>query len=194
MRKLNSALFITLDGVVEAPGGETSLPEYARGWSMPYTDDEVGGVIGAAMASSDAMLLGRNTYQEFAAFWPSVPEDDFFGNVMNNRTKYVVSTTLNTADWKNSHIIKGANFAGEISKLKQQEGQDINTVGSATLVRSLLKANLVDELQLMLCPVVLGVGKRLFENADFHKTLTPVESRHFGSGMIYLRLQPNKQA
>ena len=193
MRKLNSALFITLDGVVEAPGGETTLPEYARGWSMPYTDDEVGGVIGAAMASSDAMLLGRKTYQEFAAFWPSVPEDDFFGNVMNNRTKYVVSTTLNTADWKNSHLVKG-NLAEEINKLKAQEGQDINTVGSATLVRSLLKANLVDELQLMLCPVVLGTGHRLFENADFYKTMTPIETRHFGSGMIYLRLQPNKQA
>jgi dihydrofolate reductase len=190
MRKLNSALFITLDGVVEAPGGETTIPEYARAWSMPFTDDEVGGVIGAAMNSSDAMLLGRKTYQDFAAFWPSVPEDDFFGNVMNNRNKYVVSSTLDKADWKNSQLINGANFVEEISNLKQQDGLDINTVGSGTLVRSLLKAGLVDELQLMLCPVVLGVGQRLFENADFYKTMTPVETRHFNSGMIYLRLQP----
>jgi dihydrofolate reductase len=190
MRKLNAALFITLDGVVEAPGGETSLPEYARGWSMPFTDDEVGGVIGGAMATSDAMLLGRQTYQEFAAFWPSMPEDDFFGNFMNNQTKYVVSNTLDKAEWKNSHLIKGANFVEELTKLKQQDGKDINTVGSATLVRSLLKANLVDELQLMLCPVVLGVGHRLFENADFYKTMKPIETRHFNSGMMYLRLQP----
>src|SRR5688572_12339963 len=147
MRKLNAALFITLDGVVEAPGGETSLPEYARGWSMPFTDDEVGGVIGGSMNTSDAMLLGRKTYQEFAAFWPSMPEDDFFGNFMNNQTKYVVSSTLDKAEWKNSHLIKGSNFAAEINKLKQQDGKDINTVGSGTLVVSLLKANLVDELQ-----------------------------------------------
>ena len=191
MRKLNAALFISLDGVVEAPGGETTLPEYARGWSMPFTDDEVGGVIGGSMNTSDAMLLGRKTYKEFAAFWPSMPEDDFFGNFMNNQTKYVVSSTLDKAEWKNSHLIKG-NLAEEINKLKQQEGKDINTVGSGTLVVSLLKANLVDELQLMLCPVVLGVGKRLFDDPNFYKTMNVVETRHFNSGMIYLRLQPQK--
>lgn len=193
MRKLNAALFITLDGVVEAPGGETSIPEHARGWSMPFTDDEVGEVIGAAMASSDAMLLGRKTYEGFAAFWPTVPEDDPFGNVMNNRTKYVVSTTLDKADWKNSHLIKG-NVAEEIRKLKQQPGQDISTVGSGTLVRWLLKADLIDELQLMLCPVVLGVGQRLFDGADFMKTMNVLEVKSFGSGMTYLCLQPQKQA
>jgi dihydrofolate reductase len=193
MRKINAALFITLDGVVEAPGGETTLPEKARNWSMPYTNDEVEQVIGAAMAESDAMLLGRNTYQAFAAFWPNVPEEDPFGNIMNNRTKYVVSTTLDKAEWKNSHLIKG-NVVEELRKLKQQPGKDINTVGSGTLVRSLLKADLVDELQLMLCPVVLGVGQRLFDGADFMKAMKVLEATSFSSGMIYLRLQPEKQA
>ena len=193
MRKINAALFITLDGVVEAPGSsDTTLPE-KRGWSMPFVDDEVGQVIGAGMATSDAMLLGRKTYQDFAAFWPNVPEDDPFGGIMNNQTKYVVSTTLDKAEWKNSHLIKG-NVAGELNKLKQQPGKDINIVGSGILVRSLLKSDVVDELQLMLCPVVLGVGKRLFDGADFTKSMKVLEAKSFGSGMIYLRLQPQKQA
>ncbi|MBI5668239.1 MAG: dihydrofolate reductase family protein [Chloroflexi bacterium] len=192
MRKINAALFITLDGVVEAPGGETTLPEAARNWSRPFTNDEVEGVIVAAMANSDAMLLGRKSYQDFAAFWPNVPEDDPFGSFMNNQTKYVVSTTLDKAEWKNSHLIKG-NVSEELNRLKRQPGKDITTVGSGTLVRSLLKANLVDELQLMLCPVVLGVGQRLFDGADFMKSMKVLEVRTFSSGMIYLRLQPEKQ-
>ncbi len=193
MRKLNAALFITLDGVVEAPGGEPTIPEDRRGWSMPFTDDEVGQVIGAAIAASDAMLLGRKTYEGFAAFWPTVPEDDPFSNVMNNRTKYVVTTTLDKAEWKNSHLVKG-NIIEEINKLKHQPGKDISTVGSGTLVRTLLERDLIDELQLMLCPVVLGVGKRLFDGADFMKSMKVLETRSFASGMIYLRLQPEKQA
>ncbi|MBZ0295560.1 MAG: dihydrofolate reductase family protein, partial [Anaerolineae bacterium] len=135
MRKINAALFVTLDGVFEAPGeGDTTLPE-KRGWSMPFTDDEVGQVIGAAMMDSDAMLLGRTTYENFAAFWPNVPEDDPFGQIMNNRTKYVVSTTLEKAEWKNSHLIKG-DVAAELKKLKQHPGKDISIVGSGTLTRS----------------------------------------------------------
>jgi dihydrofolate reductase len=193
MRKINAALFITLDGVVEAPGGETTLPPEKRNWSMPFMHNEVEQVIGANIASSDAMLLGRKTYEGFAAFWPNVPEDDPFGGIMNNRTKYVVSTTLAKAEWKNSHLIRG-NVSEELKKLKQGHGKDISTVGSGTLVRSLLKADLVDELQLMLCPVVLGVGQRLFDGVDFTKSLKVLEAKSFSSGMIYLRLQPEKQA
>ncbi len=192
MRKINAALFISLDGVYEAPGGESSLPKEAQNWSMPYTTPEVEEVIGGAMATSDAMLLGKNSYQEFAAFWPNIPETDPFGNIMNNRTKYVVSTTLDKAEWKNSHLIKG-NVVVELNKLKAQPGQDINTVGSGTLVRSLLQADLVDELQLMLCPIVIGTGKRLFDHVDSIKTMKVLEVKSFASGMTYLRLQPNKQ-
>lgn len=137
------------------------------------------------------MLLGRRTYEGFAAFWPTVPEDDPFSAVMNNRTKYVVSTTLDKAEWKNSHLIK-EDLVEELNKLKQQPGKDITVVGSGTLVRSLLKSGLVDELQLMLCPVVLGVGSRLFDGADFMRTMKVLETRSFSSGMIYLRLQPEK--
>ncbi|MFZ0545381.1 MAG: dihydrofolate reductase family protein [Candidatus Promineifilaceae bacterium] len=193
MRKINAALFITLDGVVEAPGPvDTTLPE-KRGWSMPFTDDEVGQIIGASMMDSDAMLLGRITYQGFAAFWPNVPEEDPFGQIMNNRTKYVISTTLDKAEWKNSHLIK-EDIVAELSKLKQQPGKDISIVGSGTLTRSLIEADLVDELQLMLCPVVLGVGKRLFDDTHFTKSMKVLEVKSFNSGMIYLRLQPKKKA
>jgi dihydrofolate reductase len=193
MRKLNAALFITLDGVVEAPGGEDTIPPEQRGWSMPYTDDEVGQVIGASMATSDAMLLGRITYQAFAAYWPNVSEDDPFGNFMNNQTKYVVSSTLDKAEWKNSHLIKG-DVVAELNKLKRQPGKDISIVGSGTLTRSMIEADLVDELQLMLCPVVLGVGKRLFDDAHFTRSMKVLEVKSFNSGMIYLRLQPQKKA
>ena len=192
MRKINAALFITLDGVVEAPGGEDTIPAEVRGWSMPYTDEEVGEVISASMATSDAMLMGRRTYENFAAFWPNVPEDDPFGHFMNNQTKYVVSTTLDKAEWKNSHLIQG-DVAAELNKLKQQPGKDINIVGSGTLTRSLIEADLVDELQLMLCPVVLGVGQRLFDDTHFTKSMTVLEAKSFDSGMIYLRLQPEKK-
>ena len=193
MRKINAALFITLDGVVEAPGpDDTTLPE-RRGWSMPFMNDAVGQVIGAGMANSDAMLLGRRTYEGFAAFWPNVPADDPFGQIMNNQTKYVVSTTLEKAEWKNSYLIKG-DVAAELNKLKQQPGKDINIVGSGTLTRSLIEVDLVDELQLMLCPVVLGVGKKLFDDAHFTRSMQVLEVRAFHSGMIYLRLQPEKQA
>lgn len=193
MRKLNAALFITLDGVVEAPGGESTLPPEARGWSMPFSNDEVGQVIAGAMADSDAMLLGRQTYQDFASYWPNVPEDDSFGQFMNNQTKYVVSTTLDRVEWKNSHLIKG-DIVAELSKLKQQPGKDISIVGSGTLACSLIEADLVDELQLMLCPVVLGVGKRLFDDTHFHKSMKVLETKSFSSGMIYLRLQPEKKS
>ena len=193
MRKINAALFITLDGVVEAPGGEDTIPSEKRGWSMPFMNDEVEQVIGAGMANSDAMLLGRRTYQDFAAFWPNVPADDPFGQIMNNQTKYVVSTTLDKAEWKNSHLIKG-DVAAELNKLKQQPGKDINIVGSGTLTRSLIEADLVDELQLMLCPVVLGVGKRLFDDTHFTKSMKVLEAKSFDSGMIYLRLLPEKKA
>ncbi|MCB9458594.1 MAG: dihydrofolate reductase [Anaerolineaceae bacterium] len=192
MRKINAALFITLDGVYEAPGpGDTTLLE-KRGWSMPYTSDEVGEVIGGNMMTSDAMLLGRITYEGFASFWPNVPDDDPFGQIMNNRTKYVVSTTMNNATWKNSHLIQG-DVAAELAKIKALSGMDISIVGSGVLTRTLIEMNLVDELQLMLCPVVLGQGKKLFDDTDYTKKMDVLEVRTFDSGMIYLRLKPKAQ-
>lgn len=189
MRKIFAAEFITLDGVVEAPGsGDTTLPD-KRGWSEPFMTEEIGMTIMSQMDASDAMLLGRKTYQDFAAFWPSVPDEDPFGNRMNNQAKFVVSTTLDKAEWKNSTLIKG-DIPAEISRLKQQPGQNISITGSPTLVRSLLQYDLLDELQLLLCPVVLGVGKRLFQEGNDTRILKLVDSKTFSSGAVLLTYQP----
>ncbi len=189
MRRLTSGIFITLDGVVEAPGdGDTTLPG-KRGWSMPFTDEEVGGFIMGGMASSDAMLLGRNTHENFAAYWSAQPDEDPFAGQMNNQTKYVVSTTLDKVDWKNSTLLKG-DLTEAITDLKNQPGKDISLVGSGTLVQSLLQLELVDELNLLICPVILGVGKRLFKEGVDTKTLKPISSKTYRSGMTILTLQP----
>jgi dihydrofolate reductase len=192
MRKIIAGLFTTLDGVFEAPGsGDTTLPE-KRGWSEPYMNQEIGMDILDAMNKSDALLLGRKTYQDFAAFWPSVSGEDPFGKIMNSIPKYVFSNTLDEAAWNNSTLIKG-NIAQEISKLKQKSGQSLNITGSGTLVRSLLEYNLLDELQLLVCPIVLGTGKRLFEEGIDTKTLRLVETKPFDSGMVRLSYQPDNQ-
>jgi dihydrofolate reductase len=192
MRQIIAGLFITLDGVVEAPGeGDTTLPD-KRGWSMPFMNEEVGMSIVSQMDANDAMLLGRTTYEAFAAFWPNVPEDDFFGQRMNNGKKYVVSNTLDNATWKNSTLIKG-NLVEEITRLKQQPGKDIGMTGSGTLVASLLEHDLLDQLNLLLCPVVLGVGKRLFEAGSPTKTLKLVEAKSFKTGMVSLTYQPERK-
>ncbi len=193
MRKLTAGIFITLDGVYEAPGsGDVTLPD-KRGWSMRFTDDEVGGFIMGGMASSDAMLLGRTTYKEFAAFWSAQPEDDFFAGQMNNQKKYVVSNTLDKAEWTNSTLLKG-DLDTVITELKNQPGKDINIVGSGSLVRSLLQLELIDELNLLICPVILGMGKRLFKEGADTKTLKPISSKTYGSGMTILTLQPASKA
>lgn len=188
MRKIVSGLFMTLDGVVEAPGSaDISLPE-KRGWSEPYMNQEIGMSIFDLMQKSDGFLLGRKTYQEFAAFWPTMPADDPFAQAMNSMPKYVVSTTLNKADWNNSTLLRGLE---EISRLKQQPGKDINITGSPTLVHSLLEYGLLDEIQFMVCPVVLGQGKRLFNDGIDTKTLNLVNTKPFDTGMVLLSYQPN---
>lgn len=188
MRKIASGLFITLDGVAEAPGSaDTTLPD-KRGWSDPYMSQEIGMTIFDMMQKSDGFLLGRKTYQDFAAFWPTMPADDPFAQAMNNMPKYVVSTTLDKADWKNSTVLRSL---GEVARIKQEAGKDINIIGSLTLVRSLLEHDLLDEIQLMVCPVVLGVGKRLFDQGIDTKTLKLVNTKPFDTGMVLLSYQPN---
>ena len=181
---------MTLDGVVEAPGSaDTTLPE-KRGWSEPYMSQEIGMSIFDLIQKSDAFLLGRKTYQDFAAFWPSMPAEDPFAKVMNSMPKYVVSTTLNKAEWNNSTLIRDMD---EISRLKQQPGKDINITGSPTLVRSLLDHGLLDEIQFMVCPVVLGTGKRLFKDQIDTKTLKLVGTKPFETGMVVLSYQPDRK-
>lgn len=190
MRRIVSGLFITLDGVVEAPGSaDTTLLE-KRGWSDPYMSQEIGMSIFDLMQQSDGFLLGRKTYQDFAAFWPNMPLEDPFAKAMNNMPKYVVSTTLDKAEWNNSTLLRDTK---DVSLLKKQDGKDINITGSPTLVRSLLEAGLLDELQLMLCPVVLGTGKRLFEEGIDTKKLKLLNTKPFDTGMVLLSYQPERK-
>ena len=184
MRKVTAGLFVSLDGVVESPDK----------WHFPYFNDEMGEAVGAAMAASDAILLGRVTYQEFASYWPGVSsEEQPFAAHMNDTPKYVVSTTLEeTLEWRNSTLIKG-NVAEEIARLKQQPGENIGITGSATLIRSLLRGDLIDELGLMVHPVVVGSGKRLFEDWGEPKGLELVNSKTFDTGVVYLTYGPARK-
>ena len=179
MRKIVAGLFISLDGVVESPDQ----------WQFPYFNDEMGAEVGAQMAAADAMLLGRVTYQEFASFWPHAPADDPFTARMNETPKYVVSTTLERAAWQNSTLIKG-NIVEELTRLKQQPGTNIGLTGSATLVRSLLRDQLLDELRLLVHPLVVGRGKRLFPEGSEPVALRLVESRTFSTGVLSLTYAP----
>jgi dihydrofolate reductase len=183
MRKVIASEIVSLDGVVESP----------QEWHFPYFNDEMAQAIGAAMAASDAMLLGRVTYEEFAAFWPSQEpseEDQETTDYMNNTPKFVVSKTLEEPlEWNNSTLIKG-DVAEEISKLKGQPGKDISITGSPTLVRSLFEDGLLDELRLMLHPIIVGSGKRLFEDGGEQKALQLVDSKIFSTGVLYLTYQP----
>ena len=181
MKKVTAGLFVSLDGVTESP----------EKWQLPYFNDEMGEAVGAAMAAADAMLLGRVTYQEFASYWPGVSsEDQPFADYMNNSPKYGASRTLEgPLEWNNSTLIKG-NLVEEISRLKRQPGKNIGITGSVTLVQSLLEQDLLDELGLMIHPVVVGSGKRLFEEGGDPKKLKLVESKTFSTGVVYLTYQP----
>ncbi len=181
MRKVVALELVSLDGVMEKP----------EEWSFSYSNDEMAEANAAGMAGSDAMLLGRVTYEEFAAFWPYQNRTEQpFTDYLDNTSKYVVSTTLQEPlEWQNSMLIKG-NVAEEIAKLKRQPGKDITILGSGTLVRSLLEADLLDELSLMVHPVVLGRGKHLFEEGSDQKTLELVDSKTFSTGVLYLTYRP----
>jgi dihydrofolate reductase len=187
--KIIASVFSTLDGVVEAPGsGDVTLKAH-RGWSEPYMTPEMGQLIFSQMAASDALLLGRVTYDGFAAFWPNVPDDDPFGQAMNGMTKYVVSNTLQSADWQNSHLVTGE-VAAEIGKLKAQHAKNLSITGSGTLIQWLLGQGLLDELQIAVCPVVLGTGKRLFGDGTQKSALKLADSRTFDTGMVMLTYHP----
>jgi dihydrofolate reductase len=181
VRKVIVSEFVSLDGVFEAPDQ----------WHFPYFNDEMGQEIGAAMGQADAMLMGRVLYEEWSAFWPQQdPEENPIAARMNGIQKYVVSTTLEgPLGWNNSTLI-GENVAEEISRLKQQPGKDISISGSGSLVRSLLKDGLIDELRLMVHPVVVGSGKRLFEEGGEQIALELVDSKTFSTGVVYLTYAP----
>lgn len=173
MRKVIAALFISLDGVVESPDQ----------WQFEF-DEGMGEAMGKQLATQDAVLLGRVTYEEWAPYWPTATDD--FANFINNAPKYVFSTTLDQVEgWQNSTLVKD-DLAGAINALKQQPGQNIGTAGSPTLVRNLLLANLVDELVLLVHPVVAGSGKRLFNDEGDLQRLELVEAKPTRSGVVIL--------
>lgn len=189
MAKVVVSEFVTADGVMEDPGGAEKFEH--GGWSMSYWDDGIGKFKFDELFASDALLLGRITYQGFAAAWPTVTDEAGFADRMNNLPKYVVSTTLNQVEWNNSQLIKD-NVADEVSRLKQQLSGDILIGGSGQLTRSLMRHDLIDEYRLLVYPVVLGSGKRLF--ADGSKTpLRLVETQTYGSGVVLLRYQPVRE-
>ncbi len=195
MRKIVVGEFVSLDGVMQAPGNSEEDREAGftqGGWTMPYWHDDIGAVIFAAMQASDAMLLGRKTYQGFAAAFASAPAGDPFVDHMNNTPKYVVSTTLNRAEWQNSTLIK-SNVVAEIRKLKEGPGKDISVSGSSQLVHTLVQHDLVDEYRLLVYPLVLGTGKRLFPNGVTTK-LRLIESQTFPTGVVFLHYAPEKAA
>jgi dihydrofolate reductase len=181
MRKIVAGLFISLDGVFESPDK----------WHFPYFNDEMGAAVDSQMAESDTMLLGRVTYQEFAGFWPNQSNDEIdIADYMNNTPKVVVSTTLDSVDeWQNSTLIKG-NVVEELTKLKQQPGKNIGITGSGTLIRSLLHDGLLDELRLLVHPIVVGSGKHLFPDGSDQNPLKLVDSQTFSTGVLYLTYQP----
>jgi dihydrofolate reductase len=174
MRKITAGLFMSLDGVVEAP----------EKWQGPYFNDEAGATLGASMAATETILLGRHTYQEFLGYWPNMGDDVPFAAYMNHTPKLVATTTLQTLDWANSSPI-GEDAMEQLAKLRQEDGGNISVTGSPTLVRSLIAAGLLDELGLIVCPVVVGSGQRLFDGVD-STTLQLTESKTFATGALSL--------
>lgn len=181
MRKIIVTEFVTLDGVLEEP----------QNWSFPYWNDEIGKFKHDELFATDAQLLGRVTYEGFASAWPSSTDEDGYADRLNSLPKYVVSTTLERAEWNNSHLIK-KNVVEEVFKLKQQSGQDILVHGSPTLVQTLIRHDLINQYHLLVFPLVLGSGKRLFQDGS-NATLKLVESKTFSSGVIAQIYQPDKK-
>jgi dihydrofolate reductase len=183
MRRLIATEYLTLDGVMEAPGSETSLGERG-GWSFLFSSEEHRQFKWTELLESDALLLGRVTYEIFAAAWPSRTGE--FADRMNSLTKYVVSTTLRRLAWNNSHLMSDTtHIVEEIIKLKQQPGKDILLTGSADLFHILREHNLIDEYRFLVYPIILGTGKHLLQEGDsIHLNL--VSSQPLGSGVVAL--------
>lgn len=192
MRKLIVAEFITLDGVIQAPGGvdeDTDGGFVHGGWTHPYWHDDIGAHFFQAMTEADTLLLGRKTWQGHGAAFDPMPEGDPFGDVMKSKKKYVVSTTLkSTSLWRNSTIIS-KNVVEEVRTLKEQPGQNIVLDGSSVLVHTLIENDLVDEYSLHVYPLVLGSGKRLFPEGK-RVNLKLIGSQALPTGVVFQQYEP----
>ena len=185
MAKIIVSEFISLDGVIEAP--ET--------WHFPYLSDDMQKVINEQIFATDASLYGRVTYEAFASFWPNATNEETGGlaDKLNNTPKYVVSTTLEKADWNNSTLIKN-NVVEELTRVKQQVSGNISIIGSATLIQSLMGTNIIDEYQLMVHPIVVSNGKKLFRDGLNTLPLKLADTKTFSSGVILLTYQAAREA
>jgi dihydrofolate reductase len=186
MRKLVVLTFITLDGVMQAPGGpeEDQSDGFEHGgWSVGYFDDELGNVMAQQMGHPFDLLLGRKTYDIFAAYWPRTGEDDPAGRVINRATKYVVSHRPVETDWKPTVVIDG-DVPAEIARLKREDGPELQVHGSGNLIQTLLRHDLVDEFWLKIYPVALGTGKRLFGEGTMPSGFRLIESKVTPSGVV----------
>ncbi len=185
MRKLSVNTFLTLDGVMQAPGGPGEDPSGGfthEGWSVNYWDDRMGQIMGEFMSKPFDLLLGRTTYEIFAAHWPRVT-DDPAADALNAAKKYVASRTLGTVEWNNSTLIKG-DTGEEVAKLKDQSGPEIQVHGSGNLIQTLMKHDLIDEFQIWIFPVLLGSGKRLFADGTIPAGLKLVDSQTSSTGVV----------
>ncbi len=185
-RKLAVLTFVTLDGVMQAPGGPEEDPSGGfthGGWSAGYWDDFLGNVMTEQMRGPFDLLLGRKTYEIFAAYWPHAGAETLGAKELNSATKFVVSTTLKKLDWANSVLISG-DVAHEIRKLKEQGGPELQVHGSGNLIQTLLKNDLIDELRLKIFPITLGAGKRLFAEGSIPAGFKLIDSKASPNGVI----------
>lgn len=205
MRRLVINTFLTLDGVMQAPGGPQEDPTGGfthGGWSVNYWDDVMGRQMSEWMAKPFALLLGRRTYEIFAAHWPQAGEgerdarggdasdiEDPAAAALNNATKYVASRTLDKVEWTNSVLLQG-DVAEEVAKLKTQDGPEIQVHGSADLIQTLLEHNLIDEYRLWVFPVVVGSGKRLFDGGTVPAGLRLVATKTSTTGVVIATYEP----
>jgi dihydrofolate reductase len=180
--RLVATEYLSLDGVFEEPGH----------WSFPFFGEEGGQFKWAELQASDALLLGRKTYEGFASAWPTMTGTGEFGEKMNNMTKYVVSSTLDKVEWTGSKLIEG-DVAEEIRKLKNEPGGDLLLSGSAQLFNAMVRENLIDLYRFMVHPIVLGKGKRLFAEGVDERVLDLTEIKRFSSGIVVLEYVPAKK-
>jgi dihydrofolate reductase len=194
VRKLVVTEFMSLDGVVQAPGDPEEDTEggFAHGgWQRPYFDEVFMRHAAAGMAEADAQLFGRKTYDKMAAFWPTVGDDDPFAKHLNHVTKYVASRTMTEATWEGTTVLNG-DVAEQVREIKEQDGGTISVLGSADLAQTLMAHDLIDEYSLAIHPMLLGSGKKLFRNAAQVRTLELVDSTPTTTGVLLVTYRPTR--
>jgi dihydrofolate reductase len=195
MRKLIVNEFLSLDGVMQAPGA----PDEDRsggfehgGWQRQYFDDVFLGIVSESMAQTGGFVFGRRTYEIMAAHWPFQPDDDPFAPTLNDLPKFVASTTLSEPlEWRNSTLLQG-DVAKAVAELKEQPGKDLGVLGSGELVQTLMQNDLVDRYGIMINPIILGSGKHLFRDGSAMRKLRLVDSKTSGTGMLILTYEPER--